>query len=82
MPRSPTPASAPPFLAEAVPLPVAEGAAANLPGLQEEEAESDGGAGKPARSDPGKVPKWLKLPGTLPSGGGRGSQPPRCRQGL
>nr|XP_023672746.1 tether containing UBX domain for GLUT4 isoform X1 [Paramormyrops kingsleyae] len=64
MPRSPTPASAPPFLVEVFPLPVAEGTAANLPGLEEEEElESDGGAGKPARSDPGKVPKWLKLPG-------------------
>jgi hypothetical protein len=33
---------------------------------EEEEPNTHSQATKPVRTDTGKVPKWLKLPGTLP----------------
>lgn len=62
MPRSPGPSSS--CLAPEGPFsPPEPSVETKGPGEENQEPSSDAQAPKPVRTDPGKVPKWLKLPG-------------------
>ncbi|XP_018600971.2 tether containing UBX domain for GLUT4 [Scleropages formosus] len=63
MPRSPAPASAAALSEEPFPFPAAQSEPTGLRGAGDEQPEPDSEAPKPVRTDSGKVPKWLKLPG-------------------
>ncbi|KAI1886468.1 hypothetical protein AGOR_G00196060 [Albula goreensis] len=66
MPRSPTPASASLLPEDSFSPPEASDSPANQQGGPEDQTlphAADGQSAKPIRTDPSKVPKWLKLPG-------------------
>ncbi|KAG9334560.1 hypothetical protein JZ751_007496 [Albula glossodonta] len=65
MPRSPTPASASLLPEDSFSPPEASDTPANQQGGPEDQTlphAADGQSAKPIRTDPSKVPKWLKLP--------------------
>ncbi|KAL4648653.1 tether containing UBX domain for GLUT4-like [Arapaima gigas] len=63
MPRSPAPTSALALSEDPCPLAAVHNEPAGLQGARDEQSEPDSEAPKPTRTDPTKVPKWLKLPG-------------------
>ncbi|MBN3300582.1 ASPC1 protein, partial [Amia calva] len=65
MPRSPTPSSTSAVSEESFPPPAASDTPANQQSTAaaQPHPEPNGQAPKPVKTDPSKVPKWLKLPG-------------------